>query len=261
MKPESLRQLLEAVRNREMSPNEAMSKLEHLPFEAIDSAKIDHHRAIRCGFPEVIYGEGKTEEDIASIFARLADHGDRALATRASPDQFEAVRRRVPKAVYHERARCITYRATEAKLTEGTIALLAAGTSDLPVIEEARVTCEIMDQRTRSIHDVGVAGVHRLLAQTETLQAARVIVVAAGMEGALPGVVSGLVKAPVIAVPTSVGYGAHFNGLAPLLTMLNTCAAGVAVVNIDSGFAAGYLASMINRLGERMSDERSEPRP
>lgn len=251
MEQKALRLLLEAVRNGDVSPERAMAELRHLPFEAVESANIDHHREIRCGFPEVIYGEGKTAEDLATIFEKLAATSGRALATRATSDQFQAVHRLVPEAVYHERARCITYRASEPVLTEGTIALVAAGTADRPVIEEARVTCEIMDQRTQSINDVGVAGIHRLLSHTKALQSARVIVVAAGMEGALPGVIGGLVKAPVIAVPTSIGHGANFNGIAPLLTMLNACAPGVAVVNIDSGFSAGYLAAMINRLGER----------
>ena len=176
--------------------------------------------------------------------------GGNVLATRASPEQFHAVRENHSTAQYSEVARCITLRQLPPKPCTGTIALVTAGTSDMPVIEEARVTCEIMDQRTQTICDVGVAGIHRLLAHAEALREARVVVVAAGMEGALASVVGGLVEAPVIAVPTSVGYGASFNGLAPLLTMLNSCAPGVAVVNIDNGFAAGHLASIINRLGE-----------
>lgn len=252
MKPDNLRNLLEAVRSGGMSVERALNCLRQMPFEDVDFAKIDHHRALRCGFPEVIYSPGKREDQIAAIFARIAETGGMALATRATSGQFEAVRRKVPEAVYHDPSSCITYRRSPpSERSEGVIALLAAGTGDAPVIDEARVTCEMMDQRTASIHDVGVAGIHRLLPEMERLRTARVIVVAAGMDGALPAVVSGLVQAPVIAVPTSVGYGAHFHGLAPLLTMLNACAPGVCVVNIDNGFAAGYLAAIINRMCER----------
>ena len=253
MQREALTKLLQAVRQGDTSIDDALTRLEHLPFESLGFAKIDHHRAIRCGFPEVIFCQGKTAEQVGAIFARLAEAGANVLATRATPEQFDAVRRCIPDAAHHEVARCITYRQSPEVVSEGLVILLAAGTADIPVLEEARVTCQIMDQRTQTINDVGVAGIHRLLAQSKTLQTARVIVTAAGMDGALPGVVSGLVEAPVIAVPTSVGYGAHFEGLAPLLTMLNACSPGVAVVNIDNGFAAGYLAAMINRLGEQTS--------
>ncbi len=253
MQREALTQLLQAVRQGETSIDDALTRLEHMPFESLDFAKLDHHRAIRCGFPEVIFCQGKTTEQVSAIFAKLAETGVNVLATRATPEQFDAVRQRIPDAAHHAVARCITYRQSPEVASEGLVILLAAGTADIPVLEEARVTCQIMDQRTQTIIDVGVAGIHRLLAQTKTLQTARVIVTAAGMDGALPGVVSGLVEAPVIAVPTSVGYGAHFEGLAPLLTMLNACSPGVAVVNIDNGFAAGYLAAMINRLGEPAS--------
>lgn len=253
MQREALTQLLQAVRQGETSIDDALIRLEHLPFESLDFAKLDHHRAIRCGFPEVIFCQGKTTEQVSAIFAKLAETGVNVLATRATPEQFDAVRQRIPDAAHHAVARCITHRQSPEVVTEGLVILLAAGTADIPVLEEARVTCQIMDQRTQTIIDVGVAGIHRLLAQSKTLQTARVIVAAAGMDGALPGVVSGLVEAPVIAVPTSVGYGAHFEGLAPLLTMLNACSPGVAVVNIDNGFAAGYLAAMINRLGEPTS--------
>lgn len=253
MQREALTQLLQAVRQGETSIDDALTRLEHLPFESLDFAKIDHHRAIRCGFPEVIFCQGKTTEQVAAIFAKLAETGVNVLATRATPEQFDAVHQRIPDAAHHAVARCITYRQSPEVVSEGLVILLAAGTADIPVLEEARVTCQIMDQRTQMISDVGVAGIHRLLAQAKTLQTARVIVTAAGMDGALPGVVGGLVEAPVIAVPTSIGYGAHFGGLAPLLTMLNACSPGVAVVNIDNGFAAGYLAAMINRLGEPTS--------
>lgn len=250
MHPKLLQQLLESVQTGKASIEEAMRRLETLPFEVTDAASIDHHRALRCGFPEVLYCEGKTEAQVADIFNRLARGGSNVLATRASPEQFSAVTQNVPKAEYHEAGRCITLRVAPPRLSGGTIALAAAGTTDLPVLEEARVTCEIMDQRTQVIRDVGIAGVHRLLSQSEVLRSARVIVAVAGMDGALPGVISGLVKAPVIAVPTSVGYGASFAGIAPLLTMLNACAPGVAVMNIDNGFGAGYMASMINRIGD-----------
>jgi NCAIR mutase (PurE)-related protein len=229
---------------------DALRQIQHLPFEALDFANIDHHRAIRCGFPEVIFCPGKSTEQIVTIFQRLAAVGGNVLATRAEAHQFEALRMAVPQAEFHAVAKCITLRQRPPKPATGTIALVTAGTSDMPVIEEAGVTCEIMDQPTQRFVDVGVAGIHRLLAHSEALRRARVVVVAAGMEGALASVVGGLVEAPVIAVPTSIGYGASFHGLAPLLTMLNSCASGVAVVNIDNGFAAGYLASIINRLGE-----------
>lgn len=254
MSPERLKRLLEATRGGEVTVEEAMRQLAHMPFEPLGFATLDHHRALRCGFPEVIFGQGKTPEQLATIFARLAEHGGNVLATRVSQLQYAAVHARFRDAVFAESGRCITLRQTPEQQTQGTIALVAAGTSDLPVIEEARVTCEIMDQRVETMYDVGVAGIHRLLARSEALQRARVIVVAAGMEGALPSVVGGLVAAPVIAVPTSVGYGASFGGIAPLLTMLNSCATGVAVVNIDNGFAAGYLAAVINRIGEAAPD-------
>lgn len=250
MQPDALRQLLESIRNGATSVDEALSRLAHLPFEATDFAKVDHHRHLRCGFPEVIFCPGKTTEQIVAIFGKLAAVGGNVLATRAERPQYDAVRAAHKNAEFHESARCITLRQMPAKPSAGTIALVTGGTSDMPVIEEARVTCEIMDQRTESFYDVGVAGIHRLLAHAAALRAARVVIVAAGMEGALASVVGGLVDAPVIAVPTSVGYGASFHGLAPLLTMLNSCATGVAVMNIDNGFGAGYLAAKINRLAD-----------
>lgn len=260
MQPDLLKTLLEDVRIGRIPVAQAMERLRHLPFESVEFAKVDHHRALRCGFPEVIFCPGKTTEQIVAIFSKLAEAGGNVLATRATPDQYAAVREAHASAEYHATARCITLRQLAKKLSVGVIALVCAGTSDLPVIEEARVTCEIMDQRTETYYDVGVAGIHRLLAHSLQLRAARVVVVAAGMEGALASVVGGLVEAPVIAVPTSVGYGASFNGLAPLLTMLNSCATGVAVMNIDNGFGAGALAAKINRLGEMASgDNQSTP--
>ncbi len=250
MNPEGLRQLLSEVRAGEMDVDEAIQRLRHLPFEPLEFANVDHHRTLRCGFPEVIYCEGKTPEQVVRIFDRLAASGANVLGTRATPDKYEAIRAEFAEAVYDERARAVTLRQVEPTWSTGTIGIISAGTSDMPVAEEARITCEIMDQRTQAFYDVGVAGLHRLLAHSAELQKMRVIVVVAGMEGALASVIGGLVAAPVIAVPTSVGYGASFQGLAPLLTMLNSCAAGVGVVNIDNGFAAGYLAASINRLAE-----------
>ena len=247
MTEQALRKLLESVRKGEQSIDEAIAKLRVMPFEDIGFAKIDHHRSIRCGFPEVIYCEGKSADQVAAIFDRCAQAGSNIIATRASHTVYDAVAHTYPKAEYNETARSITLRQQEQMTYPGTIAILAAGTSDLPVAEEARVTAEMMDQTTATFYDVGVAGIHRLLAYSEALQAARVAVVVAGMEGALASVVGGLVDCPVIAVPTSIGYGASFQGLAALLGMLNSCASGVTVVNIDNGFGAGYTAALINR--------------
>ncbi len=248
MTEDTVRKLLESVQKGEQSVDEAFSRLRALPFEDIGFAKIDHHRSIRCGFPEVIYSEGKTPEQVSAIFGRCAESGANILATRASRVAFDAVSAVHPNARYDEMARTITLRQEKKQPCDGTIAIVAAGTSDLPVAEEARITADIMDQNTGVFYDVGVAGIHRLFAHSQELQAASVAVVVAGMEGALASVVGGLVDCPVIAVPTSVGYGASFHGLAALLGMLNSCAAGVTVVNIDNGFGAGYAASLINRV-------------
>ena len=251
MTEKALRELLERVRRGKsrggIGIDEAIARLRAMPFEDLGFAKIDHHRSIRCGFPEVIYCEGKTAQQVAAIFDRCASAGANIIATRAAPEIFDAVTATHPKTEYHESARTITLRQHEAIPSAGTIAIVSAGTSDLPVAEEARVTAEIMDQTTATFYDVGVAGLHRLLAHSEALQSANVAVVVAGMEGALASVVGGLVDCPVIAVPTSVGYGASFQGLAALLAMLNSCASGVTVVNIDNGFGAGYTAALINR--------------
>jgi NCAIR mutase (PurE)-related protein len=247
MNEESIRQLLESVRSGGMDVDEAVSRLRRLPFESIGFATVDHHRALRCGFPEVVFCPGKTTEQVREIFGRLAAAGQNVLATRADREAYEAVAADLPDARYHDLARAITLRQTPARESIGHIAVISAGTSDLPVAEEARVTAEIMDQRVTCHYDVGVAGIHRLLAHGEELQSASALVVVAGMEGALASVVGGLVGAPVIAVPTSVGYGASFGGLAALLAMLNSCASNVSVVNIDNGFAGGYIASLINR--------------
>jgi hypothetical protein len=245
--------LLNEVHDGRTAVNEALDKLRDLPFEDIGFAKLDHHRALRTGMPEVIFAAGKTPAQVAEIFARMAHHGGNVLATRASADMFRAVRdleseTRQPLAEYHETARCITLTQSPASAGKGTIAVVCAGTSDLPVAEEAAVTARLMGNTVELIADVGVAGIHRLLAQKDSLQSARVLIVCAGMEGALPTVVAGLVSAPVLAVPTSVGYGASFGGVAALLGMLNTCSPNVSVVNIDNGFGAACIASLINRL-------------
>jgi len=254
MNQEALRQLLESVRSGQLDPDQALARLRRLPFEQMEFATVDHHREIRCGFPEVIYCPGKTAEQVRAIFGRLAAAGSNVLATRAGRDVYEAVAGEFPAAEFHETPRTITLRQGEAVRAVGHIAVAAAGTSDLPVAEEARVTAEIFDQRVTTHYDVGVAGLHRLLAHNEVLQQANVIVVVAGMEGALASVVGGLVSAPVIGVPTSVGYGASFGGIAAMLTMLNSCASNVSVVNIDNGFAGGYIASLINRLAVGRTD-------
>jgi NCAIR mutase (PurE)-related protein len=245
---ESIRKLFEQVRQGMLTPDDAVSRMRHLPFEDLGFAKVDHHRALRAGMPEVILGEGKTPAQVAGIFARLAKHGGNVLATRASEEQFCAVKKKVRGAQYRDLSRAIVLERDPAKYGKGIVAVVSAGTSDIPVAEEAVVTAEIMGNEVQHFYDVGVAGIHRLLANREALTQARVVIVCAGMEGALPSVVGGLVGVPVIAVPTSVGYGASFKGLAALLGMLNSCASNVSVVNIDNGFGAGYVASLINRL-------------
>ena len=248
MNAASIRQLFNQVRKGALSPDEAVERLRHLPFEDLGFAKVDHHRALRAGMPEVIFGQGKTPAQVAGIFSRLAKHGGNILATRADQKQFAAVKRKIRGVEYRELARAIVLQRDDKKYSKGTIAVVSAGTSDIPVAEEAVVTAEIMGNNVEHYYDVGVAGIHRLLANREALTKARVIIVCAGMEGALPSVVGGLVGVPVIAVPTSVGYGASFKGLTALLGMLNSCASNVSVVNIDNGFGAGYVASLINRL-------------
>ncbi|HUO24938.1 MAG TPA: nickel pincer cofactor biosynthesis protein LarB [Candidatus Aquilonibacter sp.] len=245
---ESIRKLFEQVRRGKVSPDEAVQRLRHLPFEDLGFAKVDHHRALRAGMPEVIFGESKAPTQVAEIFARLAKHGGNVLATRASAEQFAAVKKKIRAAKYQERARAIYLQRDQRIYGKGIIAVVSAGTSDIPVAEEALMTAILTGNRVEHFYDVGVAGIHRLLAQREALTKARVVIVCAGMEGALPSVVGGLVGVPVIAVPTSIGYGASFKGLTALLAMLNSCASNVSVVNIDNGFGAGYVASLINRL-------------
>lgn len=247
MNEERLRQLLQAVAEGSISPDEAVEQLRTLPFEDLGFAKIDHHRALRRGFPEVVYCKGKSPDQVATIAERLAETAGIVLATRATPEHYEAVRERLPSAEYEQVARVVRI-GQPARRFDATVVVLCAGTSDMPVAEEARVTAEAMGCCTEPIYDVGVAGLHRLLSYRERIEAATVLVVVAGMEGALPSVVAGLFSKPVIAVPTSVGYGASFGGLAALLAMLNACASGVAVVNIDNGFGAGYMAGMIARM-------------
>ena len=240
--------LLKEVSEGRTAVETALERLKDLPFEYLGFAKVDHHRALRTGMPEVIFSAGKTTAQVAAIFERMANAGGNVLATRASREAFDAVAAVEPAAVYHEAARAITLEQAPVKPGTGTVAVVCAGTSDLPVAEEAAVTLRLMGNTVELIADVGVAGIHRLLAQKQSLQTARVLIVCAGMEGALPTVVAGLVNAPVLAVPTSVGYGASFGGVAALLGMLNTCAPNVSVVNIDNGFGAACIASLINHL-------------
>jgi len=243
-----LESLLNEVRDGHTAVDDALARLKDLPFEDLGFAKLDHHRALRTGMPEVIFAAGKTSSQVAVIFARMARAGGNVLATRASDEMWHAVQAAVPNAEHHPTARCITLSQTPAPAGKGTIGVVCAGTSDLPVAEEAAVTARLMGNTVELIADVGVAGIHRLLAQKTSLQSARVLIVCAGMEGALPTVVGGLVHAPVLAVPTSVGYGASFGGVAALLGMLNTCSPNVCVVNIDNGFGAACIASLINHL-------------
>lgn len=245
---ESIRKLLNQVRARAISPDEAVEQLRHLPFEDLGFAKVDHHRALRVGMPEVILGERKTPAQVAGIFKRLARHGLNVLATRTSKEQFAAVKKLVRAAKYEAGARAIVLHRDKKIYGKGLITVVSAGTSDMPVAEEAVITAAIMGNEVERLYDVGVAGIHRLLAHGKAIARSRVIIVCAGMEGALPSVVGGLVGVPVIAVPTSIGYGAAFGGLAALLGMMNSCASNVTVVNIDNGFGAGYVASLINRM-------------
>ncbi|MBZ5525365.1 MAG: nickel pincer cofactor biosynthesis protein LarB [Acidobacteriia bacterium] len=248
MDSKSLQKIMQDVKSGRLSPDEAVARLRHFPFEDVGFAKVDHHRRLRTGMPEVIFSRGKTPQQVATIFKRLAEKGGNVLATKADRDHFRAVKKALRKAEYHELGQAIVLKQDETTYGKGTIAVVSAGTSDIPVAEEALVTAEAMGNEVAHVYDVGVAGIHRLLAHQSVLAEARVVIVCAGMEGALPSVVGGLVGVPVIAVPTSVGYGAAFKGLAALLGMLNSCASNVSVVNIDNGFGAGYVASLINRL-------------
>lgn len=248
MDSKSIELLLNQVKAGEVGVDEARERLERLPISDLGFAKVDTHRAARKGVPEVIYCQGKTPDQIAEIAARIDAAGHNVLGTRCAPEVFTHVGKRLSGLTYNEQARAFFKVNDPARKGKGLILVISAGTSDIPVAEEAALTCEVLGHEVKRTWDVGVAGLHRLLEQMEELRRARVIIVAAGMEGALPSVVGGLVRAPVIAVPTSVGYGASFGGVAALLGMLNSCAGGVGVVNIDNGFGAGYLAAMINAL-------------
>lgn len=269
MNEKYLKELLENVDSGRMSADEAFEKLKILPYSELGFANVDHHRAIRTGFPEVIFGQGKTPEQIRDIFVELLGHGQTVMATRTTAEDYEAVSKKIPNAVYYETAGIIAVSdsndpahrslgraaegpvaegpVAEGPVAEGTVAVVSAGTADIPVAEEAAVTAEILGNDVRRIYDVGVAGIHRLFDKLDDIRSADVVIAVAGMEGALASVVGGLVEAPVIAVPTSVGYGANLEGISTLLSMLNSCANGVAVVNIDNGFGAAYMASVINR--------------
>jgi NCAIR mutase (PurE)-related protein len=245
-----IRALLQRLNDRQVGVEEALRELRHLPYEDLGFAKIDHHRHLRRGLPEVIFGEGKTPQQIVSIVKSQARAGGPVLVTRVAEEMFRQVRKARPGAVYHPLARAIVWTPPDWRSEEFTgIAILAAGTSDIPVAEEAALTAELMGNKVERIYDVGVAGLHRLLDHRDRLLEARVLVVVAGMEGALPSVVAGLVDVPVIAVPTSIGYGAGSGGIAALLSMLNSCSGGVVVVNIDNGFGAGFSAGLMNRQG------------
>ena len=244
-----LRELLLDVKNENIDIDTALERLKFLPYEDIGYAKLDHHRSLRKGFPEVVFCQGKTTEQSVEIIKRLAERNTRVLATRADRTVFDSVKELIPDAKYNELARTITISRDKVDMA-GHILVISAGTADLPVAEEAIETASIMGNYVERLYDVGVAGIHRLLGSLDIINSARVLIVVAGMEGALPSVVAGLVNKPVIAVPTSTGYGASFKGLSALLTMLNSCVPGIAVVNIDNGFGAGYLASIINRMGE-----------
>jgi len=249
MNPDQMRRLLTDVRNGDLPVEDALQHLRQLPYESLDGfARLDLHRSLRTGFPEVIFGQGKTADQLLQIFNRLAEQNDRVLATRVDAAVYAQIRAGLPAdAVYSPTARTLHVLRADPATAQPGVLVLTGGTTDLPVAEEAAITAEVMGSAVTRIYDVGVAGLHRLLDQLPALHKARVIVAVAGMEGALPSVVAGLVSVPVIAVPTSVGYGASFEGLAALLAMLNSCAAGVGVVNIDNGFGAGYLAGVINR--------------
>lgn len=246
MDEHKLRTLLGRYRKGRLKEDALLRELRDLPFGDLGFAKVDHHRSLRCGFPEVVFCRGKSLKQIAAISREILRHDGDLLATRATPEIFRAIRRMDRRARWHAQARCVTVGGKPAK-GKGYVLVVSAGTSDIPVAEEARVTAEMTGARVRTLYDVGVAGVHRLFHHRELLTGARALVVVAGMEGALASVVGGLVRRPVIAVPTSVGYGANFEGLATLLAMLNSCAAGVTTVNIDNGFGAGYTAAIIAR--------------
>ncbi|MFP4367474.1 MAG: nickel pincer cofactor biosynthesis protein LarB [Bacteroidales bacterium] len=249
MQKDKIKELLNSVQNRETSIEDALLRLTNLPFEDLEFAKLDHHRTLRRGYPEVVFCQSKTVDQVKNIFLRMADQNS-VLGTRATAEMFAAVSSVLPNAKYNEHARTITVRhedAVEEPAQDRHILVISAGTADIPVAEEAVETARFMGNQVKNLYDVGVAGIHRLLSNKQKIDEANVIIVVAGMDGALPSVVGGLVEKPVIAVPTSVGYGASFNGIGPLLTMLSSCSPGITVVNIDNGFGAAYSASLINK--------------
>jgi hypothetical protein len=242
----NIKELLKKIRSGKISVNDAFAKLKHLPYEDLGFAKVDHHRSMRIGFPEVIFCQGKRLDQITAIYKSLAKENKKVLLTRADEKIYKAIKKISPKAVYNPLARTICLDKSKSP-GQGLVAVVCAGTADIPAAEEAAITAEIYGSRVERLYDVGVAGLHRLLDGFDRISKARCMVVLAGMDGVLPSVIGGLAACPVIAVPTSVGYGANFNGIAPLLTMLNSCAPNVSVVNINNGFGAGYIAGMINR--------------
>ncbi len=246
MEINKIEELLHSFKNGETDLDQALDTLRKLPFEDLGFAKVDHHRALRTGYPEAVFCQGKTHEQVEKIFQTLEKHNDNILLTRAEPELFSKLREIDDRLLYNELGRTITLEAKERKKT-GSVLVISAGTADIPVAEEAAVTASISGAKVERIYDAGVAGIHRLLAHNEKIQTARCIVAVAGMEGALPSVIGGLAPCPVIAVPTSVGYGSHLGGLAPLFTMLNSCSPNITVVNIDNGFGAGFSAAMINK--------------
>ena len=248
MNSEQIEKLLKSVHDGDVAVEDAVAQLKDLDYTDLGHSRIDNHRELRTGYPEVIYCEGKTVQQVQDIVKHMLDRGNNVLGTRATQEMFDAVRELSDNAEFNVAARTITVKTHDVELAETSIAIVCAGTSDLPVAEEAAVTAEFLGNKVSRVFDVGVAGIHRLYGSLDVIRAARVVVVVAGMEGALPSVVGGLVDKPVIAVPTSVGYGACFDGLAALLGMLTSCSSGITVVNIDNGFGAGYAASMINKL-------------
>ncbi len=243
-----IKDILNRVYQKKLSPERAFRILKDYPYQDLTFAKIDHHRELRKGFPEFIYGQGKTSEQIAKIASEIFKKGSNLLITKVGSEVFKILSKKIPQARYNSQAKAIYLKQKEPVSGKGKIVIITAGTSDIPVAEEAVVTCEILGNKTEKIYDVGVAGIHRLFGEYEKIKKARVVIVVAGMEGALPSVVAGIVDVPIVAVPTSIGYGASLKGLAALLAMLNSCPGGVGVVNIDNGFGAGYLASLINHL-------------
>lgn len=251
--PEALQKLLQAIASGDISPEIALEKLKHLPFESLDQfAKIDHHRQLRTGFPEVIWGANKTVEQLLKIITAIQANGTLAMATRIEAEVYQQLQAEIPELVYYPTARICSLAPPQTPNQKGTISILTAGTADIPVAEEAAITAELCGFAVVRLWDVGVAGIHRLLSNSQVVDDADVLIVVAGMEGALPSVVAGMADCPVIAVPTSIGYGASFQGIAPLLTMLNSCAAGIGVVNIDNGFGAAILAGQILRTAQKI---------